>query len=515
MTHVCFLTILTQPSEENAQAQRNIYAVMTGARLDDEEHDVAQELKRILQTMAPQGLFEDEPWHSTRLGPAPAAVAPVQDRTSNITFPDGSRIFQPADPVAQERSYRIPPPELNHPSQEYLTNTFPNSWNPEWKTRDEFEAFLQGRLETFLPGLDLSIVPWDKLNVHGLVFYYGSLIDKAIKDNEQTADFNTNVWLAELDKERELASNLLSRTEKAPLEDEASLLEAFGYKDAAQARNRLTTEVSFVFEAYGLQLPTDLNQWSLLELANAYHGLLTKVVQPSFHAVEGSEDHKKALAFIDGFEHQIPRSSGYVASRSEQYVIDRLEGRQEGDWGPAANLFLFVASIFIEPVDWIVTGVEMIDAASRGDWGQVVVNGVLAALPFVSGQVDNVARKALGASEDFAQAGLRNVSPNQITNITELNLTRGLQRAGSDYVMAADNYVSRTVSGYNSTNARRLNREVERAARVDDSFAWRLKTHSKQEMHHIVPVGRIEGDDARDIMSEKGVFVNSAQMGSP
>lgn len=89
--------------------------------------------------------------------------------------------------------------------------------------------FLKERLETFIPGFDLSIVPWDKLTVHGLVHYYGSLIDKAIKDNQQTADVKTNVWLSELEGELGVASDLVSGAAKTPLEDETTLLEAFGY----------------------------------------------------------------------------------------------------------------------------------------------------------------------------------------------------------------------------------------------------------------------------------------------
>ena len=231
------------------------------------------------------------------------------------------------------------------------------------------------------------------------------------------------------------------------------------------------------------------------------------------HSEEGSEDYKKALAFIDGFEHHVPLSNSYVVEGSEQYVIDRLEGKQKEGWGPAADLFRFVASIFIEPVDWLVTGIEMADAARRGDWGLFLVNGVLAALPFVSGRVDNVAKRALGASEDLTLAGFRSVPQYQISNISELKVTRGLQRAGSVYVMAVDNYVDRTVSNYDSTNARRLNKEMEWAAGLDESFAWRLKTHSEQELHHIVPTERWQGDEARDILSEKGVYVNSAYNG--
>lgn len=493
--------------EKDEAVFTQVLKILEGFEPDADEQTIRQRVNEYLRLLGLNDYFPPEVVYS-----APLGATLFQGNTSNATFPDGSRNIQPVGRTDQEKSYKVPPPELNHPTQEFLTNTFPNSWNPEWTTRAELEAFLKERLVTFIPGFDLSIVPWDQLTVQGLVHYYGSLIDKVIKDNQQTVDFNTTVWITELDTELGLASQLLSRTAKAPLEDETALLESLGYKDAAQARDRLTAELSFVFETYGLQLPTDLAQWSLLELANAYHSVLTTVVQPSMH--EGSEDYEKALAFIDGFEHQVPRSSGNVVSLSEQYVIDRLEGKQEEGWGPAADLFLFAASIFIEPVDWLVTGVEMADAARRGDWGSFFINGVLAALPFVSGRVDNAAKKAFGVSDEVAQANLPNVPHNQISNISELKVIRGFQRAGSDYFMAVDNYVDRTVSNYNSTNARRLNKEMERAAGLDERFAWRLKeADSDQQMHHIVPTGRLEGDEARRILSAQGVYVNSAYNG--
>lgn len=155
----------------------------------------------------------------------------------------------------------------------------------------------------------------------------------------------------------------------------------------------------------------------------------------------------------------------------------------------------------------------MADAARRGDWGLFIVNGVLAALPFVSGRVDNAARGVFGASDEVAQRSLPNVPQNQISNISELNLRRGYQRLGSNYVMEVDNYIDRTVSNYNSRNAGLLKTQMKRAAEADDDFARRLKTHSEQDMHHIVPTGRWQGDEARNILSEKGVYVNSAYNG--
>ncbi|MYD09875.1 MAG: hypothetical protein F4X02_07495 [Chloroflexi bacterium] len=217
--------------EKDETVFTQVMKILEGFEPDADEQTIRQRVNEYLRLLGLNDYFPPEVVYS-----APLGATLFQGNTSNATFPDGSEILQSGGRSDQERSYKVPPPELNHPTQEFLRNTFPDSWNPEWTTRAELEAFLKQRLETFIPGFDLLIVPWDKLTVQGLVHYYGSLIDKAIKDNQQTMDRETNIWLTELDTELGLASQLLSRTAKAPLEDETALLEAFGYKDAAQAR---------------------------------------------------------------------------------------------------------------------------------------------------------------------------------------------------------------------------------------------------------------------------------------
>lgn len=56
---------------------------------------------------------------------------------------------------------------------------------------------------------------------------------------------------------------------------------------------------------------------------------------------------------------------------------------------PDLNLLAIVASIFLEPVDWVMTGIEVIQDLQQGDYGGAAVNVTLALLPFAGGWMDD------------------------------------------------------------------------------------------------------------------------------
>jgi hypothetical protein len=64
------------------------------------------------------------------------------------------------------------------------------------------------------------------------------------------------------------------------------------------------------------------------------------------------------------------------------------------DYEPDYTLQLLIASILLEPVDWVVTGGEIIGDIASGNWGGALINSALLILPGVSGQMDNVIRAA-------------------------------------------------------------------------------------------------------------------------
>ncbi|MDX2139957.1 MAG: hypothetical protein SF123_17860 [Chloroflexota bacterium] len=57
---------------------------------------------------------------------------------------------------------------------------------------------------------------------------------------------------------------------------------------------------------------------------------------------------------------------------------------------PDFNLLLLVGSILIEPIDWVVTGVDVIGDLARGDFGSAAANTALAVLPIAGGWMDDL-----------------------------------------------------------------------------------------------------------------------------
>lgn len=104
--------------------------------------------------------------------------------------------------------------------------------------------------------------------------------------------------------------------------------------------------------------------------------MLANVFTPYYSKEMGAEVYSKSLDFVAGYED--------IAHSDPETIIARLEGRQQQT---SLELVLFVASFFIEPLDWYLTGQEMVRAAEEEDWWGVFVNGVFLILPFVSGRV--------------------------------------------------------------------------------------------------------------------------------
>jgi hypothetical protein len=60
---------------------------------------------------------------------------------------------------------------------------------------------------------------------------------------------------------------------------------------------------------------------------------------------------------------------------------------------PDYSLLVLVGSILLEPIDWLVTGVEVVQDIQKSDFGSALFNAGLAIAPFASGWMDNALRQ--------------------------------------------------------------------------------------------------------------------------
>jgi len=63
------------------------------------------------------------------------------------------------------------------------------------------------------------------------------------------------------------------------------------------------------------------------------------------------------------------------------------------------------ASILIEPVDWVMTGIEVFGNIREGDWGSAAVNTALAMAPFVGGWADDALSRGVRFAPDEPPGG--------------------------------------------------------------------------------------------------------------
>lgn len=503
------LEFLIQPGEEHRSMQEGTYAVITGTRLDDETQEIAKELAHILQTIDPQALFENEPWYTTRLGPAPSsAVAPFPSSYGNMTFPD---LISNLDPGSQsgidtngkrgssetdERWYRGQETELDPSIQHALANTFSSrEWNKEWTKPEHLEGFLKGNLAPFFPNQYIDSLPWDDLTDFGKIHMYSFLMRKLHDDTWHLNSPNSD-WNIRLDDAAESAEALLFAVSAIPLVNEARLMEEFGYTSIAEARDDFLAQVQYAYEKFDIRPPEDLHEWSALELANELYGLLKNVYKPYYEDKSNPENFQKAYEFIADPEF----NDLYVFHPS--VTIARLDGSHRTS---PMELVFFVASFFIEPLDWALTIRDMINAAEDGDWEEAVLLGLVGLAPGALGRF--VKR---GKADEVLKANELRHADELLDEVADAPrvTSKVTTSSGSNLIKQADGLFA--IPGRDATT--NLSKQLEYAAKDNPSLAWKAKDPNSdivEHAHHIVPKGMEQSSQARLILEHHSISLHS------
>ncbi len=310
-----------------------------------------------------------------------------------MTFPDLVSNLEPGvrsgnGTFADEGSYRVPETELDPYIHQTLTDVFSSKtsgkWNEEWTKPEHLEGFLKGRLSPFFYKEYVDSLPWDELTDLGMIDMYHSLMETLWNEHWNTNSAH-DPWVVSLDEEFAFADDLLSTIAAVPLVNEARLVEEFGYASIEEARADLLAQVQYSYEKFDIRPPEDLHEWSASQLANEFYSLLTNVFEPYAKSENDTENYQKAYDFVTDPDFV------NIVGKALSTTIDRLDGSHRES---PMQLVFFVASFFIEPLDWILTAQEMIRAAEDEDWWQVFLLGATGILPGAFGRLAKRSGKA-------------------------------------------------------------------------------------------------------------------------
>ena len=363
---------------------------MTGAEPDDKEQDPVVDLVTLARSVGLVERFDSEPWYTTKLGPSEpvaalaAAEAPVTDQAQ-----------VPAEAGDSEA------PELNRRLRYSLTESFPGEWEASLAEKEDLDNILLiPKLKRFIHNFDEASVNWDDLTLEESIDFYLRQIAGELHTLSKSSAVS-NEYFQELQAEYAWAADLQALAKPIPLDDAAAYAEVFDV-GAEGERSHVQNQLAVIYKHLDIA-PADYHfeSQSTSDLKYELYSLLIHNVIP----LRGSDQDPEAA--------QLFRSYSKVAGvSSPQEAVDRLQGTYRQ---PDVLGFLFVMGLtmLVEPVDWVLTTVDVINALSEGDVESAVGNFILGVVPFASSKMDDAfdLLSDLGSARRGGQADIAGLLP--------------------------------------------------------------------------------------------------------
>ena len=343
--------------------------IMTGCAPDNDDRAVLSEFIHLARSVGlDEYLAGVEAWYTTRLGPSESFTAAANDEEllSGLSQP-------PAETSTDEA------PELSRRLRYSLTESFPGEWEASLTDKEDLETrLLIPKLKRFIHGFDENSVNWGDFTVQESIDFYlkqmaGELM--ALSTNLAVSD----EYFQEVKAEYEWAADLQELAKPIPLDDTTAYTEVFNV-GAEGERTHVQKQLAVIYDYLDITPADDhLESRSTADLKYELYSLLVHNVIP----LRGSDQDPLAA--------QLFRSYTEAAGVSPQDAVDRLQGTYRE---PDVLGFLFVMGLtmLVEPLDWVLTTVDVINALSEGDVESAVGNFILGAVPFASSRMDDAFR---------------------------------------------------------------------------------------------------------------------------
>ena len=520
----------------------------TGKEPEKEDSRTAEEMANLFRSAGFVEHFDSELRQSLRPGPrSSVGGSPFEGGYFGMAFAPGQGILRPgmgfafatdgessdadelipvetADPYAE---HRPDPSTLNERTVDHLQELFPDA---DLKTREELQAFLQGRLAGLAPEFDDPEIGWDEFSTDDMIIFYISALKLAMEMYSLPKDphYMSDERMA-IATELGIVDDLLEKAALTPLEDLDALLDAYGWDSKAEATYYFRHRVEVVYSKLGQKLPPG---WEELDDPVVMANML----------YDGIGEMKSILASGDTFlDFNDPSSADWGMIHNAAGFIEMEPKMLTGtrNLGPDLTLLLFVGSLFFAPLDWVMTAADVAEALEEGDVGGAVLNAFLGLMPFVSSKTDDFIRYGADIVGGAGRAEVDNVlrgidegsdAGRALTRVartaddfvgkfnkfnhTSIDEAFSRLRSNDKYRHLTDSQIlSKARDDANKINSRKLQRQMLGAVK-EDRYQWEWRARKTgQDAHHIVLSGDVDVKQARMHMENLGISVNSAYSG--
>ena len=362
--------------EQNPQTMTSIMNFIEGFDPDDDEQTIRRRVNNHLRIIGLNDAFDRGDWYTTRLGPT---VHLASSPSQNDAFADGNIGILQFDTLVAEAE--ATPQRINLASLDHLRKQV-DDWDVTWTTEADLSRFV---INKFASDYDVEVPdgfaddPVEDQVMKLLQFVHHYREAYYSKTGQYESPYPWHI----LERDYNDLLRLPELLDPRPLADPVALLDAFSFESETDAADYLRPKVEMIYAKLGHELPAN---WS--ESGNTV--LLATMLHTGIEAM--FIRHEADGAFLSDYDPSVIEfrnryfSLGY-STLNEDY--QRLSGtNQSSDY----SLFVSLLRIFFEPADWALTTPEVIEAASRGDWGAALLDTGLLLLPGVSGSTDNLLR---------------------------------------------------------------------------------------------------------------------------
>ena len=360
------------------EAMTALMNLIEGFDPDDDEQTLEGRVSNFLGLMGANDAFGHGDWYTTRLDPIVRNTAtrivdyyfdkvePSQEAQIAASVSD-EETMSDEQQVTAEAPQREPK-RLNYHSLEHARK-YIDGWDEAWTTEGDVSDLIIKKLaDTY--GIQVqegfADLPIEDQLQEFLEFVYYHRESYYSRTGPYESPYPWYILVEDYDD----FLPLLKLLKPAPLHGPEALADAFGFISEEHAVDYLRHHLELVYMDMGYDLPED---WSThqdqIQLANMLYTVLEEI------KLKRESDRDFDIEF--GLDFKFQDAYGLQGSDVNRDLA-RLAGTHKL---PDYSQFLFILSVIAEPVDYVITGIEVLGDIFRGDGRSALIRALIGFVP--------------------------------------------------------------------------------------------------------------------------------------